>query len=68
MRVLIDLNVILDVIQERQGLHISSSIVLQLVVEEKIQAVIPGHLLTTLYYITPKHSSKDQADTLLDLN
>ena len=66
MRVLIDLNMILDVIQERPGLHISSSAVLQLVVEEKLLAVIPGHLLTTLYYITSKHSSKDQAEMLLD--
>lgn len=66
MRVVIDLNVILDVIQKRQGLHASSGAVLQLVVEHKVQAVIPGHLLTTLYYITSKHSSKDQAELLLD--
>lgn len=66
MRVIIDLNVILDVVQERQGMLASSGAVLQLVVEDKVQAVIPGHLLTTLYYITSRHSSKDQAELLLD--
>jgi predicted nucleic acid-binding protein len=66
MRVVIDLNVILDVIQERQGFYTSSGAVLQLVVEDKVQAVLPGHLLTILYFITVKHSSKNQANTLLD--
>ena len=66
MRVVIDLNVILDVVQERQGLYPSSGAVLQLVVEDRVQAVIPGHLLTTLYYITAKHSSKEHAEFLLD--
>ncbi|MDZ7761100.1 MAG: PIN domain-containing protein [Desulfovermiculus sp.] len=66
MRVVIDLNVILDVVQERQGLHASSGAVLQLVVEDTIQAVIPGHCLTTLYYITTKHRSKEHAEFFLD--
>ena len=66
MRVAIDLNVILDVVQEREGFCQSSAAVLQLVVEGKVSAVIPGHLLATLYFITNKHSSKTQADLLVD--
>ena len=66
MKVVLDLNVILDVVQKRDSLYVSSASVLELVVEKSIQGVVPGHLLTTLYFITAKHSSKKQADLLMD--
>jgi len=66
MRMSVDLNVILDVVQEREWGYLSSAAVLQLVVGGKVTAVIPGHLLATLYFITNKHSSKEQADMLVD--
>lgn len=56
MRVAVDLNVILDVVQEREWGYLSSAAVLQLVVEGNVTAVIPGHLLATLYFITNRHS------------
>ena len=66
MKVVLDLNVILDVVQEREPFSLSSAAVLQLVVKGKISAVIPGHLLATLYFVTHKHSSKKQANILID--
>ena len=66
MKVVLDLNILLDVIQKREPFYASSASVLQLAVEEQILAIVPTHLLTTLYYITAKYSSKNQADLLVD--
>ncbi len=65
MRIVVDLNVLLDVVQKRKVFYSSSAAVLQAVVEKKVQGYIPAHLVTTLYYLTAKYSSKGNADYLV---
>lgn len=66
MKVVLDLSILLDVLQKRKYVYVSSASVIQLVVEEKMRSVLPEHFLTTLYFVTARHSSKRQADLLID--
>ncbi|MCA1743131.1 MAG: PIN domain-containing protein [Desulfonatronovibrio sp.] len=65
MKVVVDLNVLLDVVQKRDKFYFSSAVVLEAVVEKKVHGFIPAHLITTLYYLTARHSSKENADLLI---
>ena len=66
MKVVVDLNVLLDVVQKRDKIYLSSAAVLESVVEKKVQGFIPAHLITTLYYLTARYSSKENADLLIE--
>jgi len=66
MKVVVDLNVLLDVVQKRDKFYLSSAAVLASVVEKKVQGFIPAHLITTLYYLTVRYSSKENADLLIE--
>ncbi len=66
MKVVVDLNVLLDVVQKRDKFYLSSAAVLEAVVEKKVQGFIPAHLITTLYYLTARYSSKENADLLIE--
>jgi predicted nucleic acid-binding protein len=64
--VTVDINVLLDVFQQRQPHDGASAQVLSLIAAEKITGVCPAHGLTTLYYLVRKHAAKAHADAALD--
>jgi predicted nucleic acid-binding protein len=66
MKVVIDLNVLLDVVQKRDKYYLSSAAVLEAVVENRVQGFVPAHLITTLYYLTAGYSSKQNAALLIE--
>jgi predicted nucleic acid-binding protein len=66
MRVMLDLNVLLDVVQRREPFYAASATVLSQAVEGPDVSCLPGHALTTLHYIVAKHAGREQADTLVD--
>lgn len=66
MRILVDLNVLLDVLQKREPHYRASSIVLTRTLSEDITAVVPSHAVTTLYYIIAKYAGRPQADEAVD--
>jgi len=66
MRVMVDLNVLLDVAQQREPFYAASAAVLSQAVEGQNRACLPGHLLTTLYYIVAKYAGPTKAGTLID--
>lgn len=66
MKVMLDLNVLLDVVQRREPFYMASATVLGRAVEEPGTSCLPGHALTTLHYIVNKHAGREQADTLVD--
>ena len=67
-RVLIDVNVVLDVLAERQPFVSDSQAVLQLVEAGAVDGVLAAHFVTTLHYLLSKHLSKAKArKTLEDL-
>jgi predicted nucleic acid-binding protein len=66
MKVMLDLNVILDVVQKREPFYAASATVLSQAVEGPDVYCLPGHALTTLHYIVAKHAGREQAETLVD--
>jgi len=66
MKVMLDLNVLLDVAQRREPFYAASAAVLGQAVEGLNRACLPGHALTTLHYIVAKHAGREAAGTLVD--
>ena len=58
MRILLDLNVVLDVVQNRPPHYQDSAEVLSRVRTGELAAILPSHGVTTLWYILAKaHNS-----------
>ena len=66
MTVTVDINVWLDVFQQRQPHYAASAQVVSLVSEGKLTGVCPAHGLTTLYYLVRKHATKADAEAAMD--
>jgi predicted nucleic acid-binding protein len=66
MKVLLDLNVLLDVVQNRVPHYHDSASVLSLARLGEIQAALPVHAFTTLYYILAKAAGKPKAGQTID--
>jgi predicted nucleic acid-binding protein len=66
MKLTLDLNVLLDVVQRRESFYFSSATVLSKVIEKEQTGCLPGHALTTLHYIVGRFAGKKSADELID--
>ncbi len=66
MTVTVDINVLLDVFQQRQPHYAASAQVVSLVAAGKLTGVCPAHGLTTLYYLVRKHAAKADAEAAMD--
>jgi predicted nucleic acid-binding protein len=66
MKVMIDLNVMLDVFQERHPYYHSSASVISKILNKEISGLLPSHAITTIHYITSKYSGKQKADETAD--
>ena len=66
MKVTVDLNVLLDVAQNRLPHYHASEEVVHRVRRGEFAAVLPGHALTTLHYILEKYSGTALANQTLD--
>ena len=65
-RVMVDLNVILDVLENRAEWVAASAGVCALCAERKIVGFVPSHALTTICYIVRKRGGKTLADKAVD--
>jgi predicted nucleic acid-binding protein len=66
MKVALDLNVVLDVVQNRQPHYQDSAGVLSRARNGDISALLPSHALTTLYYVLAKVAGKTKAEQTVD--
>lgn len=66
MKVMLDLNVLLDVVQRREPFYAASAAVLSRAIEGPNVACVPGHAVTTLHYIVAKYAGHDQANDMVD--
>jgi hypothetical protein len=64
-QVLFDLNIILDVLQEREEFYDFSASLLALAEIGKIQGWLAAHSITTLFYLISKDKSPEQAHVSL---
>ncbi|MEA2692681.1 MAG: hypothetical protein QOJ16_2068 [Acidobacteriota bacterium] len=62
-----DLNVLLDVVQRRAPFYAASAEVLSRIMDRDATGYLPGHALTTLYYVTRRSAGKERADQVVDL-
>lgn len=65
LRVLIDLNVILDVLQRREPFYEGAARVLASVETGRVDGCVTAHSLTTLFYLLSKHHSPGRARVAL---
>jgi predicted nucleic acid-binding protein len=66
MKVMLDLNVLLDVVQRREPFYSASAAVLSRAVDGPIEGCVPSHALTTLHYVVAKHAGNERAGILVD--
>ncbi|MCB2262702.1 MAG: PIN domain-containing protein [Candidatus Thiosymbion ectosymbiont of Robbea hypermnestra] len=66
MRVMYDLNVLLDVVQKRQPHYRASAEAVSKAVEGAVAAVFPSHGVTTLHYLVGRYATKGRADEIVD--
>jgi len=64
--VTVDINVLLDVFQQRQPHYAASAQVVSLITAGQLAGVCPAHGLTTLYYLVRKHAAKADAEAAMD--
>ncbi len=64
--ILLDLNVLLDVIQNRAPYYSASAAVLDHVVQQRVEAVVPAHAFTTLHYIVGRYQNITAAAMVMD--
>lgn len=66
MTVVVDINVLLDVFQQRAPFYAASAAVVNQILFRKIQGVCPAHGLTTLFYLARKHAGQAGAENAID--
>jgi predicted nucleic acid-binding protein len=66
MTILVDLNVILDVVQRREPHYTDSAILLSTIVRGSADGAVPGHAITTVYYLVRRYVNKERAETTVD--
>lgn len=66
MRVLFDLNILLDVMQQREAFYTASAAALSKSLKGECEGIIPGHAVTTLHYLLTRYTNKQKADEGVD--
>jgi predicted nucleic acid-binding protein len=66
MRILFDINVLLDVFRRRVPFYAASAGALSKVAEREVTGCLPGHALTTLYYLVRQSGGREQAGEVID--
>lgn len=66
MRVIFDLNVLLDVMQQREKFYEASAAALSKSLDGECEGIIPGHAVTTLHYLLTRYVDKQKADESVD--
>lgn len=65
LKVVIDLNVVLDVLQEREPFYEASASLLAAVETGKVEGYLAGHSVTTLFYLIQKSKSSADARAMI---
>ena len=66
MKVMFDLNIVLDVVQRREPHYQVSAAALSTVIQGDAQGVFPSHGVTTVHYLVSRYADKKRADELVD--
>ena len=64
--ILIDTNVVLDVIQQREPHYRASAAVIDRVVRKRTRGAIPAHAITTIHFLVHRYQTRDMASQVID--
>jgi len=65
LKVLVDLNVVLDVVQQRQPFYVDSANVVDAAARQEVDGLLAAHSLTTLFYLLSRWQNRATAVTAL---
>ncbi len=66
MKVMVDLNVLLDVLQKRAPFYEASASLLNRALDGRIEGVVPAHLLSTIHYVLERYAGSATANGVID--
>ena len=66
MRVMVDLNVLLDVFQERVPHYEASARAISRIVGGDIVGYMPAHAVTTIYFLSRRYAGRQTAEEIVD--
>ncbi len=66
MKWMVDLNVVLDILQQREPYYRASAKVLSRIVKGEASGCLPAHGITTIHYIVRRHADLKAADDAID--
>ena len=61
MKIFLDVNVILDVLADREPWAEDAAMLLSLLESDEIEGVVAAHSITTLYYLASRHLTRKKA-------
>lgn len=64
--ILVDLDVLLDVMQQREPPRANSAAVLEAVIRGDVRAVLSAHAVTTIHHVVERYNDKSAADRAVD--
>ena len=67
MKITLDLNVVLDVVQDRAPHYAASAEIMSRARTGELEAVLPAHAITTIYYLVARASGRSTADSAVDM-
>ncbi|MBI9045520.1 MAG: PIN domain-containing protein [Anaerolineaceae bacterium] len=62
IKVLLDLNIILDVVGKREPHYLHSALVWKMIEKKEIEGYVSAHSFTTLHYLLRKHMGKREVN------
>lgn len=66
MKVIFDLNILMDVMQQREQFYAASAAALSKSLDGECEGIIPGQAVTTLHYLLTRYANKQKADESVD--
>lgn len=66
MKVMFDLNIVMDVVQQREPHYRLSAAALSKAVQGDAQGVFPSHGVTTIHYLVSRYTDKRRANEVVD--
>jgi predicted nucleic acid-binding protein len=66
MKLMIDLNVLLDYLQKRKPFYKFAAIVLSEILKDRVGGILPAHAITTIHYLIAKYSDRNRANEIID--
>jgi predicted nucleic acid-binding protein len=66
MKIMIDVNVALDLVQRRISFYDASAAVINKVLRQETLGCFPSHAITTIFYVVSKYAGHEKANEILD--